>query len=841
MTNSLTSKDLAEMVKGMSPEDMLRTLELMEELEARKRIKVCQDSLPAFVLEMQPDYKMGMHLKKLYSLLEYVEAGEKDRIAVSMGPRFGKSLAISILFPAWYLGRNPTHKIIIASHTADLAVDMLRKVRNIMQSEQYKSIFPEVRIAADAKAAGKWDTNHGGQAYAVGVGGALAGRGAHLCVHPETKVRIESRGMVEAGSVRIGERIWSHSGYVPVLARIDSTHESTVTLNGSLRLTREHPVWVFSKGWVEAQNVSLGDVLWTSHLYDTIKALFRRAYHVKNNPQKVLQPHIQYLGHDATALHEPECSKLRKLWSEGCNRLRSVVDVFKLFGGHGRSTIFQTHVRQDRQSEGIYARELQMGRCGDSAEQQEVLRILRARGSAVNSTAMGSQGGYDNGYVQTPSQGAWYEYCRSFGGTKNVPCPEGGYPEVFGWLRSSCARILGKRGKKPWYFGLRKGKESYLAKFSEKVEVVFGLLLGVRRVTTISIVEHKPRPFVNFMVGEDNTFIADTVLTHNCIVDDPFSEQDIINGNYAVFDKVYDWFAYGARTRLMPGGRICVLHTRWSQRDLIARLLKDGALNSQADQYEMFEFPAILNDGEENQKSLWPEQWSLEALLRTKASMPTFQWNAQYMQAPTNADSGIVPKSWFKVWEKQDPPSCEFILMSLDAAVEAKKRSDFNALTTWGVWFNEDTNRNELILLNSLNFRAEFPELKDRCRQEYEYWAPDCFVVEAKANGAPLIQEFRNAGVYIQAFVPHRGTGDKTARLGAVADIVRDGAVWVPQTRWAEELVEQVAAFPGGDNDDLTDSMVMALARFREGGFLSLTSDEPEDDTYYDNRVVKYY
>lgn len=506
MMSSLTSRDLAEMVKGMSPEDMLRTLELMEELEARKRIKVCQDSLPAFVLEMQPDYKMGMHLKKLYSLLEDVEAGDKDRIAVSMGPRFGKSLAISILFPAWYLGRNPTHKIIIASHTADLAVDMLRKVRNIMQSDQYKSIFPEVRIAADAKAAGKWNTNQGGEAYAVGVGGALAGRGANLC-----------------------------------------------------------------------------------------------------------------------------------------------------------------------------------------------------------------------------------------------------------------------------------------------------------------------------------------------IVDDPFSEQDIINGNYAVFDKVYDWFAYGVRTRLMPGGRICILHTRWSQRDLIARVLKDGALNPQADQYEMFEFPAILNEGEENQKSLWPEQWSLESLLRTKASMPTFQWNAQYMQAPTNADSGIVPKSWFKIWEKQDPPNCEFILMSLDAAVEAKKRSDFNAITTWGVWFNEDTNRNELILLNSLNFRAEFPELKDRCRQEYDYWAPDCFVVEAKANGAPLIQEFRNAGVYIQAFVPHRGTGDKTARLGAVADIVRDGAVWVPQTRWAEELVEQVAAFPGGDNDDLTDSMVMALARFREGGFLSLTSDEPEDDTYYDNRVVKYY
>lgn len=506
MTLKLTRQDLEEMLKGMSAEEMLRTLELMEELDNRKRIKICQDSLPAFVMEMQPDYKMGSHLKKLYILLEDVEMGHKDRILVNMAPRFGKSQSISIYFPAWYLGNNPSHKIIIASHTADLAVDFLRKVRNLMQSAEYQRIFPNIQIATDAKAAGKWNTNQGGEAFAVGVGGALAGRGAHLL-----------------------------------------------------------------------------------------------------------------------------------------------------------------------------------------------------------------------------------------------------------------------------------------------------------------------------------------------IIDDPFNEQDIINGNYEVFEKVYEWFTYGARTRLMPGGRVCILHTRWSLRDLTARLLKDSAMNPQADQYELFEFPAVLNEGEDDEKSLWPEQWPLEALLRTKASMPLFQWNAQYMQNPTNADSGIVVKDWFNVWEKQTPPKCEFILMALDAAVEAKKRSDFNALTTWGVWFNEDTQRNELILLNSLNFRAEFPELKDKCRQEYEFWKPDCFIVEQKANGAPLIQEFRNAGVYLQAFVPHRGTGDKIARLGAVADIIRDGAVWVPQTRWAEELVDQVAAFPGGDKDDLVDSMTMGLARFRQGGFLSLSSDEDEDDTYYANRVAKYY
>ena len=499
-------EEIDKLIASLPVEEQLRMLELVDTVLERRSVTAMQESFLQFIAYIQPDYLFGAHLKRLGGLLMDIEKGIKDRILVSVAPRHGKSQMISIYYPAWYLGRNPTHKVIIASHTADLAVDMSRKVRNLMQSDAYRKVFPSVEIAPDAKAAGKWNTNQGGEFFAVGVGGALAGRGAHLL-----------------------------------------------------------------------------------------------------------------------------------------------------------------------------------------------------------------------------------------------------------------------------------------------------------------------------------------------LVDDPFNEQDIINGNHEVFDKVYEWYTYGARTRLMPGGRVCVLHTRWSKKDLIARLVKDAAMNDKSDQYEVFEFPAILYEGTDKEKPLFPEMWSLEALQRTKASMPLFQWNAQYMQSPTSADAAVIPKEWFKVWEKESPPPVDFVVMSLDAAVKSGDRNDFNALTTWGVWHNEETNRPEIILLNSINRRMEFPELKDLVLEEYREWEPDSLIIEDTANGAPLIQEFRAMGIPLQSYRPHRGSGDKRMRLSSVADMIRDGMVWVPQTRWAEELVEQVNDFPSVDHDDLCDATYLALRRLRSGGFVRLSTDEKEEPDWLPPKRAAYY
>ena len=516
---------LLQNLNSYSSEEQEEILKIVEELEVKQRAEAAYKDLIEFCKQMQSDYKVGKHHRILADLLMEIECGKnyeeqteevlatgKDRICVNMPPRHGKSQLISIYFPAWFLGRNPDKKVLMVSHTTDLAVDFGRKVRNLIATPEYQAIFPTVKLASDSKSAGRWNTSVGGEYFACGVGSALAGRGAHLL-----------------------------------------------------------------------------------------------------------------------------------------------------------------------------------------------------------------------------------------------------------------------------------------------------------------------------------------------LVDDPHNEQDIINGNLDVFDKAYEWFTFGARTRLMPGGRIAIVQTRWHLDDLTGRVVRDMSQNELADKYEVVEFPAILEtkDGLASEKiiekPLWPAFFDLDALYRTKASMPVFQWNAQYQQKPTAEEAALVKREWWMTWENEAPPQCEYIIMTLDAAAEKNNRADYTALTTWGVFFHEEENCHCIILLNSIKRRLEFPELKELAWEEYEEWNPDAFIVEKKSSVTPLYQEMRRGGLMVQEYTPHRGSGDKTARLNSVADIVRSGLVWVPQTRWAEELVEEVAGFPFMSNDDLVDTTIMALMRFRQGGFITLPSDEPEEEQYFKQRRGGYY
>ena len=513
MTTDFSEKEIQHMLDNLdnfSSEEVIEIHRLVDELATRRQNKLAYDDLIEFCKRMQPDYIVGKHHRMLANMLMAIEAGDKDRICVNIPPRHGKSQLVSIFFPAWFLGRNPNKKVMMVSHTTDLAVDFGRKVRNLISTDEYKTIFPTVKLAVDSKSAGRWNTNTGGEYYACGVGSALAGRGADLL-----------------------------------------------------------------------------------------------------------------------------------------------------------------------------------------------------------------------------------------------------------------------------------------------------------------------------------------------LVDDPHSEQDVINGNFSTFEKAYEWYTFGARTRLMPGGRVAIIQTRWHMDDLTGRVVRDMAQNDKADEFEVIEFPAILEvedeDGDIIQKPLWAEFFDLEALLRTKASMPTFQWNAQYQQHPTAEEAAIVKREWWNLWMSEDAPPCEYIIMSLDAAAERHNRADYTALTTWGVFMNEEENAYHIILLNSIKERLEFHELKELALDEYRTWEPDSFIVEKKSSGVALYQEMRRMGLPIQEYTPHRGTGDKLARLNSVSDIVSSGLCWVPQTRWAEEVVEEIAGFPFMSHDDLVDSTVMALMRFRQGGFIRLPTDEPEEQTYFKRKASGYY
>jgi len=481
---------LRQSLPTMPDKQKRRVLELMKEYQTQMTQAIGKDSFLDFIQHVYPGYKVGPHHLKLIQIFEDIAKGVKKRVIVNIAPRHGKSELISYLAPAWFLGKYPNKKVIMGSHTADLAVNFGRRVRNLVGSDAYKNIFPQIELQSDSKSASRWGTNFNGEYFAIGVGGALAGRGA---------------------------------------------------------------------------------------------------------------------------------------------------DLF--------------------------------------------------------------------------------------------------------------------------------------------------------------------------------------------IIDDPHSEQEAKTGRPDVFLPAWEWFQSGPLQRLMPGGAIIIVMTRWSKLDLTGMIVQQTERNEDVDAWEVVEFPAIKDDG----TALWPEFWDVEELLSKKAALDIRYWNAQYMQQPTSQEGALIKREWWKLWENETPPSCEFIIMSLDAAQETNNRADYNALTTWGVFFNEETNNFAIILLNAIKKRLEYPDLKKLVLEEYKEWEPDSFMVEKKSAGAALYQEMRRMGIPVQEFTPGKGQ-DKIARVNAVSALFEGGVVYAPDRRWAKEVIEECNDFPSGTNDDLVDSTTLALLRFRQGGFIRLPTDEPEDN-----------
>jgi len=505
MTSSISLADLPKILPLLPLHEQERLLAELERLSELKSRKLCREKFLAFVNEVWPTFIAGRHHAKMADAFERVANGTCKRLIINMPPRHTKSEFASYLLPAWFLGKFPHKKIIQASHTAELAVGFGRKVRNLVDTEVYHEIFPDLVLALDSKAAGRWNTSKGGDYFAIGVGGAVTGKGA--------------------------------------------------------------------------------DVL---------------------------------------------------------------------------------------------------------------------------------------------------------------------------------------------------------------------------------------------------------------IIDDPHSEQEaaLAEINPDIYDKTYEWYTSGPRQRLQPGGAIVIVMTRWSKRDLTGQVLKSEAQRG-GDGWEVIEFPAILPSG----NPLWPEFWSMKELQALKEELPNSKWQAQYQQAPTSDTSAIIKREWWKVWDSDVPPKCEFLLQSWDTAFEKTQRADYSALTTWGVFYQPDDNGTEqanIILLNAFRDRMEFPALKRTAVEEWKEWEPDSVIIEKKASGAPLIYEMRAMGIPVQEFTPSRGN-DKISRLNAVSDLFASGRVWAPATHWAEEVIEEVASFPGGEHDDYVDSTSLALMRFRQGGYITTNLDEPDDIVYFKRRKQQGY
>ena len=318
------------------------------------------------------------------------------------------------------------------------------------------------------------------------------------------------------------------------------------------------------------------------------------------------------------------------------------------------------------------------------------------------------------------------------------------------------------------------------------------------------------------------------------IIDDPHTEQDSMSDS--AMDRAFDWYSSGPRQRLQPGGSIVVVMTRWATDDLTGRLIKSQS-EPKSDKWRTISFPAILESG----NPVWPEYWKLDELESVKASVSTKNWNAQYMQDPTSEEGAIIKRDWWQDWEFEKIPALKHVIQSYDTAFSKKETADYSAITTWGIFQPAEGYEDCIILLDAMKGRYDFPDLKNLALEQYQYWQPETVIIEAKASGQPLIHELRRAVIPVVDYVPAKGR-DKHTRINSVAPVFESAMVYAPlHEKFAQEVIEECAAFPNGQYDDYVDSMTQAVIRFRQGGFISTYTDELDAPNFKIEKEHKYY
>lgn len=356
----MDEKAIKQAMKVATPDEKRRITEMLGELKRRELREKAQNDFLSFVRFIWPDFIDGAHHKRMGNIFESVAKGERKRVIINLAPRHTKSEFASYLLPAWLLGKFPKKQIMQVSNTSELAEGFGRKVRNLVGSEEFREIFPDVDLRQDSKAAGRWNTNHGGSYFATGVGGALAGRGADYCLAPSSLVYCSKRGAIKAKHIRIGDKILGSDGYGEVLAVITSKHTSTINIDGA-EFSKQHPIWTVNRGWVEASELTTLDYLQTVSWYDRLSALIKKGdvYATSNKrtqiKRKILFTHIFYMVRDAAALLKSKCSQLQYLWGSWNKSLCEVGTVRQLCRGYGRTPDNESHIRQDRYRRGLHA------------------------------------------------------------------------------------------------------------------------------------------------------------------------------------------------------------------------------------------------------------------------------------------------------------------------------------------------------------------------------------------------------------------------------------------------------------------------------------------------------
>ncbi len=293
---------------------------------------------------------------------------------------------------------------------------------------------------------------------------------------------------------------------------------------------------------------------------------------------------------------------------------------------------------------------------------------------------------------------------------------------------------------------------------------------------------------------------------HLLLLDDPIKDHEEANSE-TIRKVLHQWFASVAYTRVVPGGAIVLIQTRWHEDDLAGWLLREHR-----DNWEILSLPAIAEHDEDFRKegeALWPERFPLAELERIRAAIGGRAWTSLYQQRPAAAEGVVFKREWWQFYRPLLPLSFSRTVQSWDTAFKKGAENDFSVCTTWGVAENGH------YLLHLWRGRVEFPELKRALASLAEQWKPDAILVEDRASGQSLIQELK-LGTSLPV-LPIKADSDKLARAQAVTPLIEAGKVFLLESAsWLSDFLDEMAAFPNAVHDDIVDSTTQALNYLRK-------------------------
>ncbi len=297
-------------------------------------------------------------------------------------------------------------------------------------------------------------------------------------------------------------------------------------------------------------------------------------------------------------------------------------------------------------------------------------------------------------------------------------------------------------------------------------------------------------------------------------IDDPFKDRASADSP-TIRERVWDWYASTAYTRLAPGGGVLVTVTRWHEDDLVGRLLSAQG-QEDADRWTVVDYPAIAERDEPHRKkgeALHPDRFGLQALRRIRANIGEYEWSALYQQHPTPRGGGVFKAKWIRHWGVL-PKVFDRMIQSWDFTFKDAAKSDN---VSGQVWMKAGGN---FYLLDCDTAKMDFVSQIRAMRRMSSKW-PEAVgkVVEDKANGPAVISAL---GSEISGIVPYTPRGSKTARAYAVSPLFEAGNVYLPpmdaEHPWVREYIDELLSFPNGEHDDRVDATTQALDTLATAG-----------------------